>query len=166
MELYSHIREVCCKGENTEVEFKSCKGGLSQSMWETCSSFANTSGGIIVLGIKEKDNKFYPDELTSDQAAKYKKQYWDDVHNRNKVSACLTMDADVFDIEYEGSHLLIVRVPRAHYSKRPVYLTQNPFGHTYVRRHEGDYLLSDDEVRKMISDANIATHPLDRSHSS
>ena len=72
MELYSHIREVCCKGENTEVEFKSCKGGLFQSMWETYSSFANTSGGIIVLGIKEKDNKFYPDELTSDQVAKYK----------------------------------------------------------------------------------------------
>lgn len=161
MELYSHIREVCRKGENTEVEFKSCKGGLSQSMWETYSSFANTNGGIIVLGIKEKDNKFYPDELTSEQVTKYKKLYWDDVHNRNKVSACLTIDTDVFDTEYEGSHLLIVRVPRAHYSKRPVYLTQNPFGHTYVRRHEGDYLLSDDEVRKMFSDANIATHPLD-----
>ena len=71
-------------------------------MWETYSSFANTNGGIIVLGIKEKDNKFYPDELTSEQVAKYKKLYWDDVHNRNKVSACLTMDADVFDIEYEA----------------------------------------------------------------
>ena len=84
-----------------------------------------------------------------------------DGHNRNKVSACLIMDADVFDTEYEGSHLLIIRVPRAHYSKRPFYLTQNPFGHTCVRRHEGDCLLSDDEVRKMFSDADIATHPLD-----
>lgn len=161
MELYSHIRELCRKGETTEVEFKSCKGGLSQSMWETYSAFANTNGGIIVLGIKEKDGQCIADNLTPEQVTKYKKLYWDEVHNRNKVSACLTMDEDVFDVEYEKARLLVIRVPRAHYSRRPVYLTPNPFGHTYVRRHEGDYLLPDDEVRKMFSDANIATQPLD-----
>lgn len=161
MELCSYIRGLCNKGENTEVEFKSALGGFPNSFWETYSAFGNTSGGIIVLGIKEKNHKFFPDHLTADQVAKYKKQYWDDVHNRSKVNVCLTMDEDVNEEELEGSFILVFRIPRAEYSKRPIYLTQNPFGHTYVRRHEGDYLVDDDEVRRMFADSNIKDYPLD-----
>ena len=87
MELYSYIRNLCDKGENTEVEFKSALGGFPGSFWETYSAFGNTAGGIIVLGIKEKNHKFTPDHLTTEQVAKYKKQYWDDVHNKSKVSS-------------------------------------------------------------------------------
>lgn len=63
--------------------------------------------------------------------------------------------------DYEGSAVLIVKIPRAVYSKRPVYLTQNPFGHTYVRRHEGDYVVDDDTVSRMFAEANIDKTPLD-----
>ncbi len=38
MELYSYIRSLCDKGENTEVEFKSAKGGFPGSLWETYSA--------------------------------------------------------------------------------------------------------------------------------
>ena len=63
--------------------------------------------------------------------------------------------------DYEGSAVLIVKIPRAVYSKRPVYLTQNSFGHTYVRRHEGDYVVDDDTVSRMFAEANIDKTPLD-----
>jgi predicted HTH transcriptional regulator len=33
-------------------------------MWETYSSYANTDGGAIVFGIKEKDVQFFLDGLT------------------------------------------------------------------------------------------------------
>lgn len=79
------------------MEFKSAAGGFPGSFWETYSAFGNTNGGIIVLGIKEKNHKFRPDKLTEELILKYKKQYWDDVHNRNKVNTCLTMDSDVFE---------------------------------------------------------------------
>jgi predicted HTH transcriptional regulator len=106
MELHSYIRNLCDKGENTEVEFKSALGGFPNSFWETYSAFGNTEGGIIVLGIKEKGHKFTPDHLTPEQVTKYKKQYWDDVHNKSKVNICLTMEDDVSEEDYEGPKYL------------------------------------------------------------
>ena len=48
--------------ESFDLEFKSAKGGFPKSFWETYSSFANTEGGIIILGISEKDEQcFYGD---------------------------------------------------------------------------------------------------------
>lgn len=162
MELTAFIKDLCRKGESTEIEFKSAAGGFPGSFWETYSAFGNTDGGIIVLGIKEKNHKFFPDRLSKEQITRYKKQYWDDVNNHSKVSICLTQDKDVIDTEFEGSAILVVHIPRAIYSQRPVYLTFNPFGHTFVRRHEGDYLLGDDGVRTMFADSQAKSNPLDR----
>ena len=66
--------------ESVDVEFKSAKGGFPRSLWESYSSFANTQGGIIVLGVKEKNEKFTLDGLSEEQVCKYKKEFWDNVN--------------------------------------------------------------------------------------
>lgn len=42
--------------ENNRLEVKKAKGGLPNSLWDTYSSMANCYGGIILLGVIEKED--------------------------------------------------------------------------------------------------------------
>jgi len=155
MGIAEQIRTKLNLKESCEIEFKSARGGMPQSFWESFSAFANTNGGIIVLGVKEKNRKFTPDGLTEEQIEKYKKEFWDNAHNKSCVNIPLLVESDIEESLTEGKQrILIFHIPRAPYNLRPIHLTTTPFGHTYKRRHEGDYVCTDDEVKQMYSDAN------------
>ena len=156
-----HINTYIGQEEGTVLEYKSAKGGFPESFWETFSAFANSQGGTIVLGMKEKNGSLYPDGLDDILIAKYKKVFWDCAHNKGKVSATMLTDADVTVKEVDGNQLLVFQVPKAAYGLKPVYLNGNPFGNTYRRNHEGDYRCTDSEVRLMIADAESQTHSFD-----
>ena len=99
------------KGESAEVEFKSARGGFPGSFWESYSAFANTNGGTIILGVQEKDGKFLFDGLSEETVLKYKKNFWDNAHNRGKVSVCLPHEQDVEVKEVNGAYLLVCHIP-------------------------------------------------------
>ncbi|MBV4225673.1 putative DNA binding domain-containing protein [Parabacteroides distasonis] len=160
-EIREYIESLINQGESVEVEFKSARGGLPASLWESYSAFANTNGGVIVLGIQEKNGKFFFDGLTKETAVRYQKNFWDLAHNRGKVSVCLPHEDDVKLVELEGAYILICEIPRADYELRPVFLNNTPFGNTYRRNHEGDYLCTDAEVRRMFADADHDRHSQD-----
>lgn len=155
-ELAEQIRLKLRLKENSEVEYKSAAGGFPKAeFWRSFSAMANTNGGTIVLGVKEKNHKFTPDGLSEQQIEKYRKQFWDDAHNKSCVNIPLLVESDIEEVRTDGGqYLLAFRIPRAQYTLRPVHLTLTPFGHTYKRRDEGDYVCTDDEVRQMYSDAN------------
>ena len=156
------IQDIFSKKEGIEVEYKSAKGGFPMSLWETFSAFANTDGGIIILGIKEIDGNFYPDGLTEKQVIELKKKFWDIAHNHQKISQLTIEDSYVKEKQIEnGGWILIVEVPRAKFNQKPVFLNGAPFGNTFKRRHEGDYHCTDDEVRQMFSDANVSNQSPD-----
>ncbi len=51
------IKRLVAKSENAAVEFKRARGGVPADFWPSYSSFANTDGGVIILGVREKDGK-------------------------------------------------------------------------------------------------------------
>ncbi len=153
-ELLDRILEAAQVGETTDWEFKSAKGGFPGSFWETYSAMANSEGGVVVLGVSERDGTASLEGLSKEQIARYQKTLWDGLNNRGQVSINLLEPRNIEVVEVGGTALLVIRIPRASRTQRPVYIGANPLGHTYRRRHEGDYRCTDAEVRRMLADAD------------
>ena len=156
LDISSFVEELMEKKESVEIEFKSAAGGFPKSFWETYSSFANTNGGTIVLGIKEKKGDFYIDSLKDELIEKYKKEFWSGVNNKDIVNLNLLSNDDVVDGEFDGHKVILFYIPRATRDQRPIYHTPNPYNGTYKRNHEGDFKCTEQEVRRMYADANVA----------
>jgi predicted HTH transcriptional regulator len=123
-------------------------------MWYTYSSFANTNGGIILLGVKEDNGKFTPVDV---DVVKLQKDFWDNLNNRNKISANILQNDDVVAIEIEGKKILKITVPRALRQQKPVFVGQNPYMGSYRRNFEGDYRCSQEEVQRMIAEQSSSS---------
>jgi ATP-dependent DNA helicase RecG len=148
--LYSQLEDR----ETYDLEYKSAEGGFPGSFWDTYSSFANTQGGTVVLGVKEKHGNFIFDGLTDENINKYIKIFWDCANNKNHVSANILKEDDVEIKEYEGNKIVVFHIPRANRTQRPVYRTTNPYNGTFKRNDEGDYKCTEQEVRRMFADAD------------
>jgi len=144
-------------GERISFECKKAENNIPKSVWETYSSFANTIGGIIVLGITEnikfvgEANHFEITGITNPQ--KLRKEFFDTL-NSNKVNRNILTDSDVEIIDYEGVPLMCITVPQADYRQRPIYINANMMNGAFKRNYEGDYHCTEEDVKAMIRDAN------------
>ena len=145
--------------ENSLLEVKSARGGLPNSLWESYSAFANSEGGVIVLGVKEnsKDGSLYVEGLDDVHKLFKLKDFWNMVNNRQKVSCNILTDSMAVSDKLEGKDVIVIRVPRAEHTSRPVYVGSDPRTGTYRRNFEGDYHCSIDEVSLMIRDSALVT---------
>ena len=138
--------------EDNRLEAKAANGGLPGSLWDTYSSFANSYGGCIVCGaVEKKDGTWKTTGLKNSEVLK--KQFWDTIHNKGKVSCCLITESDVKEYDVNGDVVLVITVPRANKSQKPVYINNDVFGSTFRRDHEGDYHCTKEEVKAMIRDS-------------
>ena len=144
--------------ENNRIEAKKALGGLPHSIWETYSAFANTLGGIILLGVEEyKDKTLHTVDLPDPE--KLVKEFWAMVNNPNKASVNVLLDRDVQIENVDGNHIIVITVPRAQRFERPVYVEGNPLN-TYRRNGEGDYRCTEEELRAMYRDASYKTQDM------
>lgn len=151
------IRELLKYGERITLECKDSRNEISKSVWETYSSFANTCGGIILLGIEEHmsevdmKKRFTFTDVKNPEIRL--KEFWDTI-NSNKVSANILLDDNVGYCDVDGHIVLWIEVPQADYKYKPVYINENPMKGSYKRNHEGDYHCTEDEVKAMLRDAS------------
>ena len=108
--------------EDHERECKLATGGLPESIWETYSSFANTNGGTILLGIKEHRDSFTVEGLTEKQIIKYQKDFWSTLNDRNKVSKNILLNHHINPVPVGDKQILRIDVPAADRHDKPVYI--------------------------------------------
>lgn len=144
------VKRLIHSGETDEVEFKRGRGGVPASFWESYSAFANTDGGVIVLGVKDENGVREIEGL--DNVDKIVAGVWNAANNHEKVSANILANRQVYPVEVGGKRLVVVEVPRAARTDRPVYVGADVFKGTFRRNGEGDYHCSREAVEAMLRD--------------
>ena len=138
--------------ENNRIEAKKALGGLPHSLWETYSAFANTFGGILLLGVEEKkDKSFLIHNLP--EPKRYVREFWDIIRDKHFVSNNILQEEHVRIVELDGKSIIAIYVPKAAPNERPVYIGEDIYSGTYRRDGEGDYHCSRAEIDKMLEDA-------------
>lgn len=128
------------------------QGAVPASLWETYSAMANTEGGVIVLGARERDDQSL--ELVGIyNVDKVEMDFWNTLQNPSKVSANVVRREDVERVNIDGRYVLVIRVPKAGRAHRPVHLNGSPETKTFLRVHQGDRAASREVVRRMMADA-------------
>ncbi len=145
-----NIKEVTIYSENNRIEAKRSLGGFPTSLWETYSAFANTMGGVILLGVDEgRDKSFKTVKLPDPE--RLVRIFREGIAG-GEVSADILGEESV-RIERVGNHrIVVIEIPRAPRELRPVYTGKDPYSGSYRRRGDGDYKCSREEVDAMLRD--------------
>ena len=144
--------------ENNRIEAQKALGGLPKSIWETYSAFANTLGGIILLGVIETADKTF-DSVDLPDPDGLIREFWHIINDPMKVSVNILAEKDVYVEEVGGDHIVVIKVPCADRAYKPVYV-DNDTRNTYRRSGEGDYRCTYEEYQAMVRDAAIQSQDM------
>ena len=135
--------------ENNRLEAKRALGGLPWSLWETYSSFANTLGGLILLGVEEyEDHSLHPIDLPD--PAGLLQDFWFIVNDPHQVSLNILRNDYVQALRIDGRQIVAIYIPPATAAQKPVYIGGDPLRGTYRRVGEADILCTPEEVQLMV----------------
>lgn len=150
-QLIELVQELQSQQESSELEFKRAEEKLPEDFWETYSSFANTEGGYIFLGVNEKPWEICgvknPEGMLSDLC--------NSANNKEKVSYNLIENKYLQIHDIDGKKIISVYIPEVKETSKPVYLKGNPLN-AYIRKHEGDYKISEDDLKRFSRNAQQA----------
>ena len=152
----NNLADIIALKESVDLECKLASGKngqgiLPKEFWLTYSAFANTQGGEVFLGLREKQNHVF-EVFGIVNTQKVLDELWTSLNNRNKVSANLLREEDVRVIELDGKNIIHIHVPRSPRKTRPIYLKGNPLIGTYKRLHSSDCLCDEETVRRMLAE--------------
>ena len=133
---------------------KAAQGGLPGDVWPSVSAFANTNGGLIVLGVKENTKTHELFVLGLKDAHKMLDDFVNAANSADKLSYPIISDEHLSIQTIRGREVIAIKVPRAEREQRPIYEGRDPFKGTYRRTFVGDYHCKREEVAAMFRDAS------------
>ncbi len=140
-EIVARLREAGVEFE--DVEAKRAAGGLPQSVAQTMSAFANSRGGIIILGLDERTG--FASVGVSDPVA-----LRDELAGvaRTKLTPALAPVIDT--VPFEGAILVLAEIEALPPVQRPCYVTaRGLYNGAFVRVGDGDQRLTPYEIDRL-----------------
>jgi ATP-dependent DNA helicase RecG len=140
-DIVARLRETGVEFEDVEV--KRAAGGLPQNVAETMSAFANSRGGIIILGLDEGTGFAtvgvrHPVALRDELAGVA----------RGKLTPALAPVIDT--LPFEGEVLLVAEIEPLPPAQRPCYVTaRGLYNGAFVRIDDGDQRLTAYEIDRL-----------------
>lgn len=136
--------------ESNDIELKKAKKGLPESFWESYSSFANTTGGLIVFGV----NEAFPDNeiVGVEDSQKIVADLWNLLSNESKVSYRTVNNQDVTTVVVDDKIVILIKVNEAPNNVKPVYIN-GKIDNTWIRTGDGDRKAKKEEIASMLRNA-------------
>ena len=129
--------------EKYYIELKKAQE-LPNSFWETYSSFSNTAGGMIILGVEEKE----PQNVIRGVAnpSKAIASLWDQLSNKTKVNFRNINNEDVTEYQIdEKTTIVLIHIKEAPEGMKPVYINDR-LENTWIRTGDGDRKATKEEI--------------------
>lgn len=127
-------------GEPTEIEAKSGASGYPKSAVDTMVAFANTSGGVILIGIDEESG--FSIVGVPDPA-----QYRDAAVGQAQDAIDPPIQIDVEFVELDGKQIVVIDVPETSPEQKPVHLkSKGPTTGALIRSGDGDRRMTPAEI--------------------
>ncbi|MCY3560162.1 MAG: putative DNA binding domain-containing protein [bacterium] len=125
------------------VEIKAAAGGLPRSVRNSVCAFANTQGGVVILGLSDSDFRPVPVDvarLANDLASTCAED----------LEPPIRPDIDVAGVD--GCPVVVALVDELPAGRKPCYVRRRGLeGGTYTRTHDGDRRLSTYEIHVLMS---------------
>ena len=129
-----------------DFEVKEAKTALPKNIWETVSAFANTSGGWIILGVRQKGKSFEIQGV--DDIEKLEQDFTSAVRSQ-KFNTRLSVSIERHVIERKN--VLAIHIPSS--VQKPVYFGSP--SNSFIRIGSGDQRATDGEIMAMYHDQSF-----------
>lgn len=134
---------------------------LPETLWETVSAFANTDGGMIVLGASEKGGDLQFEFRDLKTAKLYHREFCAECKYKavmepafiREIEAIIVVETYKSECYQSSTYAIMIQIPKALPEQKPVFIPENVFTNTYLRRDGQNCLCSKNEVRQMLIEA-------------
>lgn len=145
------LHDLDLLGETVQIECKESAWQLPRDLWETVSAFANTAGGMLLLGVAERRGRFEVTGLTDLE----KQQHDLATGLRDVLNTPITahIRAHRVSVGAETRVVLSVYIPEALRYQKPIYIRKAGLDKGCYRRVGGaDMPCTEDDLARFFQD--------------